>query len=98
VHVLTTTADALTAPVHDRMPVILGPQCYDLWLDPGVADTTVVAKFLKPLDAHMMNCFPISSRVNQPASDDPECSAPVEITQPQGSLFSQEMCENQIQT
>jgi putative SOS response-associated peptidase YedK len=33
--ILTTTANALTAPVHDRMPVILDPHCYDLWLDPG---------------------------------------------------------------
>jgi len=86
--ILTTTANALTAPVHDRMPVILDPQGYDLWLDPGTTDTAAISKFLKPFDAQLMSCFPVSSRVNQPANDDAECSAPVEIIQHQGSLFS----------
>ena len=86
--ILTTSPNALTAPVHDRMPVILDPHCYDLWLDPSTIDAAVVSKFLKPFDARLMSCFPVSSRVNRTANDDLECSAPVEITQPQGSLFS----------
>lgn len=86
--ILTTTPNAITAPVHDRMPVILDPRCYDLWLDPGVTETTVISEFLKPFDARLMTCFPVSSRVNRPDNDDIECSAPVEIIQPQGSLFS----------
>jgi len=86
--ILTTAPNVVTAPVHDRMPVILDPQCYDLWLDPSTTDATVISELLKPFDARMMRCFPVSSRVNQPANDDPDCSAPVEITQPQGSLFS----------
>ena len=85
--ILTTTPNAITAPVHDRMPVILDRQCYDLWLDPGTTDTSVISEFLKPFDARLMNCFPVSSRVNQTANDDAECSAAVEITQHQGSLF-----------
>ena len=72
----------------DRMPVILDPQCYVLWLDPRATDRTVISEFLKPFDARLMSCFPVSSRVNRPDNDDPECSAPVEITQLQGSLFS----------
>jgi len=86
--ILTTSANALTARVHDRMPVILDPHCHDLWLDPGMTDTTVIGEFLKPFDASLMSCFPVSSRVNRSANDDAECSAPAEITQPQGSLFS----------
>ncbi len=85
--ILTTTANAITIRIHDRMPVILDPQCYDLWLDPRITDPIVVSEFLKPFDARLMNCFPVSSRVNRPGNDDPECSAPVEITQPQRSLF-----------
>jgi putative SOS response-associated peptidase YedK len=69
------------------MPVILDPQCYDLWLDPRITDPAVVSEFLKPFDADLMNRFPVSARVNRPTNDDPECSAPVEIIQPQGSLF-----------
>lgn len=86
--ILTTTPNAITAPVHDRMPVILDSRCYDLWLDPGTTNTTVIAEFLKPFDARPMSCFPVSSRVNQTANDDVEYSAPVEIAQLQGSLFS----------
>jgi len=86
--ILTTTPKSLTAPIHDRMPVILDPKCYDLWLDPGITDTTVVSEFLKPFDASLMHRVPVSSRVNQTTNDDPECSAPVEIVQSQGSLFS----------
>jgi putative SOS response-associated peptidase YedK len=33
--ILTTTANAVTSPVHDRMPVILDPNSYYRWLDPG---------------------------------------------------------------
>jgi putative SOS response-associated peptidase YedK len=87
--ILTTNPNAVTASVHDRMPVILDPQYYDLWLDPGITDTTVVSEFLKPFDASLMHCVPVSSRVNQTTNDDPECSAPVEIVQSQGSLFSE---------
>ena len=57
-------------------------------LDPGITDSTVISEFLKPFDARLMSCFPVSSRVNRPANDDVECSSPVEIAQPQGSLFS----------
>jgi putative SOS response-associated peptidase YedK len=86
--ILTTTPNAVAAPIHDRMPVILDPRCYDLWLDPGMTDTTLISKFLKPFDARLMTCFPVSSRVNRTVNDDAECSAPVQVTQPQGSLFS----------
>jgi putative SOS response-associated peptidase YedK len=64
--ILTTTPNAITAPVHDRMPVILDPRCYDLWLDPNTTETTVVSEFLKLFDARLMSCFPVSSRVNRP--------------------------------
>ena len=64
--ILTTTPNAITAPVHDRMPVILDPRFYDLWLDPNTTETTVVSEFLKPFDARLMSCFPVSSRVNRP--------------------------------
>jgi hypothetical protein len=36
--ILTTTPNAVTATVHDRMPVILDPDSYDLWLDPGMTN------------------------------------------------------------
>jgi putative SOS response-associated peptidase YedK len=61
--ILTTIPNAVTATVHDRMPVILEPESYDLWLDPGMTDVQVVSELLKPYDAKSMRCYPVSSRV-----------------------------------
>jgi putative SOS response-associated peptidase YedK len=86
--ILTTTPNAVTATIHDRMPVILAPENYDLWLDPGSIDAGAVREMLRPYDAASMRCFPVSTRVNQSANDDEECSAPVELLQMQNRLFS----------
>jgi putative SOS response-associated peptidase YedK len=47
--ILTTTANAVTSPVHDRMPAILDPDCYDLWLDPAMTNMAAASDLLKPL-------------------------------------------------
>ena len=86
--ILTTIPNAVTSVVHDRMPVILDPDCYDLWLDPGTQDVTAVSDLLKPYDARAMRCYPISTRINHVANDDAVCSAPVELAQIQNRLFS----------
>ncbi len=86
--ILTTTPNAVTSAVHDRMPVILDRDSYDLWLDPGMTNVEAVSVMLKPCDPRMMRCYPVSSRVNHVANDDEECSTPVEI-QAQAILFSQ---------
>ena len=85
--ILTTTPNALAATVHDRMPVILNPDAYDLWLDPGMTDVDGASELLKPYDARLMRGFPVSSRVGNVANDDAECSAPTEAIQAQSSLF-----------
>jgi putative SOS response-associated peptidase YedK len=85
--ILTTTPNAVTSAVHDRMPVILGVNNYDLWLDPGMQNVTEVSALLKPYDARLMRCYPVSTRINQVANDDEECSRPVAITQIQSPLF-----------
>ncbi|MBI3475242.1 MAG: SOS response-associated peptidase [Acidobacteria bacterium] len=86
--ILTTTPNAVTASVHDRMPVILDPDHYDLWLDPGMRDASVVSELLRPFDARLMRSFPVSTRVNHAANDDDQCSMPVELVQVQSELFS----------
>jgi putative SOS response-associated peptidase YedK len=85
--ILTTTPNAVTSTVHDRMPVILDPDSYDLWLDPGMKDVGVASELLKPYDAGPMRCYPISTRINHVANDDEQCSARVEVTEPQARLF-----------
>jgi putative SOS response-associated peptidase YedK len=85
--ILTTTPNSVTSAVHDRMPVILDPESYDLWLDPGMTDANVVSELLKPYDARLMRCYPVSTRINHVANDDVECSRPVELAETQDRLF-----------
>jgi hypothetical protein len=85
--ILTTTPNAVTSAVHDRMPAILDPDAYDLWLDPGMNDVAAVSELLKPFDARMMRCYPVSTRINSVVNDDEECSKPVELVQVQDRLF-----------
>jgi len=86
--ILTTTPNAVTSSVHDRMPVILNPESYDLWLDPGIKDVGVVSELLRPCDARLMRCYPVSSRINSAVNDDEECSRRVESSVVQHHLFS----------
>jgi putative SOS response-associated peptidase YedK len=78
----------VTSAVHDRMPVILDPDNYDLWLDPGMTNVETVSEMLKPFDARLMRCYPVSTRINYVVNDDAECSAPVELEETQAGLFS----------
>ena len=77
--ILTTTPNAVTSAVHDRMPVILNRDSYDLWLDPGMQNVAEVSALLKPCDARLMRCYPVSTRINHVANDDEKCSAPMEL-------------------
>jgi putative SOS response-associated peptidase YedK len=86
--ILTTTPNAVTSGVHDRMPVILDPDHYDLWLDPGMNDTTAVSELLRPFDARQMRCYPVGTRVNHVQNDDEQCSTPIKLAESQQPLFS----------
>jgi putative SOS response-associated peptidase YedK len=70
------------------MPAILRPDSYDLWLDPGMQNVTALSELLKPYDARLMRCYPISTRINHVGNDDAECTRPVEIAEAQNQLFS----------
>jgi putative SOS response-associated peptidase YedK len=85
--ILTTTPNAVTSAIHDRMPVILDRESYDLWLDPGITNVQVISELLKPYDAGMMRTYPVSPRINHVANDDEECSLPVEVLETQDRLF-----------
>jgi len=74
--VLTTRANALVAPVHDRMPVIVPPASYGRWL--GEGDSSKLGDLLVPLEAELMAAHPVSRRVGSPANDDPALMDPIE--------------------
>jgi len=75
--ILTTAANAVLVPIHDRMPVILPPAEYARWLDPTLPDTDSLAPLLVPYPPEDMLAFPVSPRVNVPTVDDEKCIAPL---------------------
>ena len=77
--ILTTMSNSLLADIHDRMPVILRQDDYELWLDPAFRDTPSLSEMLRPFDAGLMSRHPVSTRVNQVQNDDAECAKPVEL-------------------
>jgi putative SOS response-associated peptidase YedK len=85
--ILTTTPNAVTSVVHDRMPVILDPDGYELWLDPGMTNVAAASELLKPFDARLMRCYPVSTRINHVVNDDEECSRLMEVAESQSDLF-----------
>jgi putative SOS response-associated peptidase YedK len=72
--ILTTAPNAVMEGLHDRMPVILPPSSYDLWLDPAAPFSPVVSALLQPFDASQMQRRQVSSRVNFVKYDDPACA------------------------
>lgn len=75
--IITTTPNALLVDIHDRMPVILPDDAYDLWLDPGFQKADSICDLLKPFDQQLMQRYEVSSRVNLVKNDDPACAEPV---------------------
>jgi putative SOS response-associated peptidase YedK len=71
--IITTTANALVRGIHDRMPVILERDNYDLWLDPGFTKTESVIELLNPCPPELMRSWRVSPRVNSVVNDDAAC-------------------------
>ena len=76
--ILTTKPNDLVRPLHDRMPVILCPEDYDLWLDPKEQDAKRLKAFLRPCASAELVADPVGTRVNNPANDDPACVVPLD--------------------
>ncbi len=68
--IITTSPNAVAAPIHDRMPVILTPEDEALWLDLSVTDTASLLSLLAPYPADLMDAYAVSRAVNAPTVDD----------------------------
>jgi putative SOS response-associated peptidase YedK len=71
--IITTDPNDLMADIHDRMPVILPSEDYDLWLDPEFQDKAKLLSMLKPYPADEMTAYPVSTLVNSPKNEKKEC-------------------------
>jgi putative SOS response-associated peptidase YedK len=74
--ILTTAANELVSPLHDRMPVILCDACCAAWLDPAVEDPRQLAPLLRPYASDEMQAHPVGDFVNSPTHDSPRCIEP----------------------
>ena len=76
--ILTTEANAFVRPIHNRMPVIVEPGNYDLWLETEPDRTGALARLMRPYSGDRLTAFPISTWVNNPKNDDARCVEPIE--------------------
>ncbi len=73
---LTTEANEVLRPIHERMPVILEPSAYNRWLDPACQQVDRLQPLLHPYRSEEMIGYPVSSLVNNPRNESPKCVEP----------------------
>jgi putative SOS response-associated peptidase YedK len=74
--IITTDANDLMNEIHHRMPVILPPEDYGMWLDPDFDEKEALTSLLKPYPADAMEAYPVSRRVNKPSNNEPSVVDP----------------------
>ena len=70
--IVTTAANDLMRPIHDRMPVILLPEHESAWLNHSIEDSSALNGFLSPYPPGKMESYPVTPFVNSPANDTPD--------------------------
>ncbi len=76
--IIVTEANAQLRSMHDRMPVILDQADYDVWLDPESAGKPQLRELLRPLASEDLEAYPVSTVVNSPRHETPQCIEPLE--------------------
>jgi putative SOS response-associated peptidase YedK len=71
--IIVTDANEIMRPIHDRMPVILAPEDWSVWLESEAKDEGGLQGLLKPYSAEGMAAWPVSTKVNSPRNDSVEC-------------------------
>jgi putative SOS response-associated peptidase YedK len=82
VTIITTEANGVVAPIHDRMPVMLEPDEEDVWLESD--DEDELAGLLDPYPNELTEAYPISKKVNDPGYEQPDVIEPVDIGEQSG--------------
>lgn len=75
--VITTPSNELIAPIHDRMPLILHPEDYVLWLDRNLHDPEQLTRLYQPYPSELLTVYKVPDLVNNPRFDSPACIAKV---------------------
>jgi putative SOS response-associated peptidase YedK len=77
--IITTEPNELMRPIHNRMPVILAPVSYDQWLDPTFQHIEPLKALLRPYLSEELTAYPVSTFVNNPRHDAPQCLEPMSV-------------------
>ena len=75
--IVTTSANSMMAPIHDRMPVILRPEDEPLWLDRSVQDPDALVPLFRPYPAEELEAYPVGKAVGSVKVDEPSCIEPL---------------------
>jgi putative SOS response-associated peptidase YedK len=74
--IVTTRANRTLAPIHERMPVIVPPEGFELWLNANEVDATTAAALIAPAPGNLLEAYEISTAVNRTANDNPKLLEP----------------------
>jgi len=74
--IITTDANELSRPIHDRMPVMLRGAEAAAWIDPAIEEPRLLAELLRPFPAELMTCYAVGPLVNSVKNNGPQCIAP----------------------
>ena len=77
VGIVTTRANRRVAPIHDRMPAIISPEAFDLWLDCDRVDPLTAAALIAPAPDDLLEAYEVSLAVNRAANDSPSLIEPL---------------------
>jgi putative SOS response-associated peptidase YedK len=67
--IITTTANRTLSALHDRMPVFVPPDAFNMWLDCANVEADAAAALIKPADEGLLEAYPVSTAVNRVAND-----------------------------
>ena len=76
--IVTTEANRLLAPIHDRMPAVIAPTAFALWLDAANVDADAAATLIAPAPDSLFEAYEVSTAVNRAVNDFPALIAPAE--------------------
>jgi putative SOS response-associated peptidase YedK len=76
VAIVTTTANRILSALHNRMPVFIAPDAFDMWLDCARVEAELAATLIKPADEDLLEAYPVSTAVNRFANDSAALIAP----------------------
>jgi putative SOS response-associated peptidase YedK len=86
VAIITTPANRILGVIAERMPAILPPAAFDLWLDCAAVDALTAAAFIVPAPEALLEAYPVSTAVNRTANDGPDLIEPVSVQEASAPL------------